>query len=250
MPQNIYDNPKFFAGYDRLRAENAGMNEALEQPALKSLLPDPADLAGMRVLDIGCGAGEMCRWLADRGAGSVVGMDISEWMLQKAAASSHSPVTYIHIPAEDASFEPASFDLIVSSLTLHYVEDISPLFRNIHTWLSGGGRFVFSMEHPVTTAVQGRIEPRWLEDGTGRRVAWKLGHNSDEGERVSAWFVDGVIKYHRTVATVLNTLIDSGFRIARVLEPHAVEEAERARPELLEERMRPPFLFVAAEASA
>ena len=67
MPQNIYDNPEFFAGYDHLRETGAGINEALEQPAIRSLLPD---VRGMRVLDMGCGAGEMCRLLIEKGAKS------------------------------------------------------------------------------------------------------------------------------------------------------------------------------------
>jgi hypothetical protein len=46
---------------------------------------------------------------------------------------------------------------------------------------------------------------------------------------------------------MINTLVDTGFRITRMLEPHATEAAEQVRPELLDERMRPPFLFIAAE---
>ncbi len=72
--------------------------------------------------------------------------------------------------------------------------------------------------------------------------------NVDEGKRVSKWFVDGVVRYHRTVSTLMNTLIDTGFSITRVLEPHASEEEERRNPELLEERKCPAFIFIAAEA--
>ncbi len=245
MPQNIYDNPEFFEGYDRLRETQSGINEVLEQPAIRSLLPD---VSGMRVLDMGCGAGEMCRLLADRGAASVVGMDVSERMLEKAAASPHERVTYIRASAEEASFDAGSFDLVVSSLMLHYVDDVRTLFSKIHIWLVDGGMYVFSMEHPVGTASQGRLKSPWIEDEHGNEIAFKLMDYSDEGERISHWFVDGVVKYHRMTATIVNTLIDEGFRITRLLEPHALEEAEKERPELLSERLRPAFLFIAAEA--
>ena len=189
----------------------------------------------------------MCRWLAERGAASVTGTDISERMLEKARKQVQDRVTYIHGSAEEITVPPASFDLVVSSLMLHYIEDIKPVFEKIYTWLAPGGKFVFSMEHPVTTAAQGLIEPRWETDAAERRVAWRLAHYSDEGERVSRWFVDSVVKYHRTTATMINTLVETGFRITRILEPHATDEAEQQRPELMDERMRPAFLFIAAE---
>jgi SAM-dependent methyltransferase len=257
MAQNIYDNPGFFAEYDRMREHGLGMNESMEQPAIRSLFPGERELAGMRVLDMGCGAGETCRLLAESGAASVTGMDVSRNMLEKAALKPHPAITYIHMAAEEASFEPGSFDFVVSSLMLHYIEDISPLIRNVRSWLRDGGRFVFSMEHPVATAGQGFEESPgkgftnalWLTDENGKRDGWKLMRYADEGRRVSTWFVDGVVKYHRTTATIINTLIDSGFEIERMLEPHASEEVERERPELIEERIRPPFLYVSARAS-
>lgn len=167
--------------------------------------------------------------------------------------SRDSRLTYIHTAAEEAWFEPDSFDLVVSSFLLHYIEDISPVIKNIYSWLSPGGKYVFSMEHPIATSSQGLFDDHWsswLKDEDGKAVAWKVANYSDEGKRVSRWFIDGVEKYHRTMATIINTLVDSGFRITRMLEPHAPEEAERERPELVEERMRPLILFIASEKPA
>jgi 2-polyprenyl-3-methyl-5-hydroxy-6-metoxy-1,4-benzoquinol methylase len=78
-PQNIYDDPDFFAGYRDLRASDGGLNGALEVPALLRLL---ADLAGADVLDLGCGFGDFARLARARGAASVTGVDISERMLR------------------------------------------------------------------------------------------------------------------------------------------------------------------------
>ncbi len=246
MPQNIYDNPEFFARYDAMRVAKAGINEVLEQPAIRSLFP--SDVTGMRVLDMGCGAGETCRYMVQNGAASVTGFDVSERMLEKARSLGDTGITYIHMSAEDSAFDPESFDLVTSSFLVHYVEDIGALFRKIHSWLAPGGKYIFSTEHPVATSSQGRFESGWLKDEDGEKVAWKVAGYQAEGERISRWFIDGVLRYHRTMATLINTLIDSGFQIRRILEPHAAEEAERARPELLEERERPGFLFVSAEA--
>jgi len=66
-PQNIYDDPAFFAGYETLRKSGTGLNDALEQPALLSLLPERFD--GLRVLDLGCGCGGVSRPGGRGGAG-------------------------------------------------------------------------------------------------------------------------------------------------------------------------------------
>src|SRR5215468_10172806 len=71
--QNIYDDPLFFAGYERLRRTAIGLNEVLEQPALRSMLP--ASLEDMRILDLGCGFGDFARKARSEGARAVVGID-------------------------------------------------------------------------------------------------------------------------------------------------------------------------------
>ncbi len=243
MKQNIYDNPEFFDGYKALRERGAGLNSALEQPAMRSLLPD---VRGMRVLDLGCGAGNLCRELRALGASSVTGLDISSRMLELAQAAPCEGIRYVQSPMEDFTADRGSFDLVTSSLAFHYVQDFGGLVSSIAEWLVEGGYLVFSMEHPVATAAQG-IHPGWVRDAEGRKLCWMLDCYRDEGRRESRWFVDGVIRYHRTTETVLNTLIDNGFRIRRILEPHALEQAEAEHPNLLEERRRPPFLLVKAQ---
>jgi ubiquinone/menaquinone biosynthesis C-methylase UbiE len=54
--QNIYDDPSFFEGYEKLRRTATGLNEVLEQLALRSMLPK--SLKSMRILDLGCGCGD------------------------------------------------------------------------------------------------------------------------------------------------------------------------------------------------
>ena len=69
MKQNIYDDQKFFEGYSQLRRHESGLNAAVDQPAMRALLPP---LANKRVLDLGCGFGKMCRYAIDQGAASVM----------------------------------------------------------------------------------------------------------------------------------------------------------------------------------
>lgn len=242
MKQNIYDDPQFFSGYKALRDTRSGLNEVLEQPALYGLLPG---LEGSAALDLGCGAGHLCSQLLSLGARRVVGVDISQNMLEQARESCAGRVELCNLPMEDYDAEAGSFDLVISSLAFHYVSDLAALSRKIHSWLKPHGCLLFSMEHPICTCSQG-IVPGWARDAEGKKLYWCVDQYSYEGRRESRWFIDGVLKYHRTVSSVLNCLIDADFSIARVLEPHAIETAEADRPSLLEERRRPPFLIVKA----
>jgi SAM-dependent methyltransferase len=243
MKQNIYDNPDFFAGYSQLRRHEGGLNAALEWPALHSLLPP---LKGLAVLDLGCGFGKWSRLMREQGAVSVVGIDISTRMLERARAENAiDGITYLNCAIEDAEFDPESFDLVTSSLALHYVERFDRVCRNVARWLRPEGMFVLSVEHPIITAHPDNLEG-WCLDAAGARRHWSVDQYRDEGVRHTRWFVDDVIKYHRTVETYVNTLIDSGLAIARLLEPEGTPEFVRMRPELLDERRRPPFLLISA----
>src|SRR5260370_22439127 len=91
-PQNIYDDPGFFAGYSTLERFGAGWERAMEHADLLALLPE---VDGRRVLDLGCGAGQLARYLATTGAAEGGGGDVSGRMLAPApAAWSHPRWTY------------------------------------------------------------------------------------------------------------------------------------------------------------
>ena len=241
-PQNIYDDPRFFAGYSHLERFGSGWTKAVEHHGFLGLLPD---VEGKRVLDLGCGMGQLALHLAEAGAAEVVGVDISERMLGLARSErSHPRVTYLRQAIEDAAFPPDRFDLVVSSLALHYVEDYPTLVRRVATWLAPGGVLVYSTEHPIYTA--GDPTEGWALDGDGNRLHWALDNYAEEGLREQRWFVDGVRKYHRTIATLVNGLVDAGLSVERVLEPIPDDEVLRRRPDFVDERRRPTFLLVRA----
>jgi hypothetical protein len=82
-------------------------------------------------------------------------------------------------------------------------------------------------------------------DERGRK-SWPVDSYSVEGERTTDWLAKGVVKHHRTIGTTLNTLIDTGFAIDRVIEWRPTPEQIAQQPELDEEKERPMFLIVAA----
>ena len=241
MTQNIYDDPGFFEGYSRLGRSVEGLDGAAEWPALRALLPD---VRGLRVLDLGCGFGWFCRWAREQGAAHVLGLDVSERMLARAQASTRdAAITYTRADMERVELPPASFDLVYSSLALHYVERLDRLLAEVHRALVAGGRLVVSVEHPIYTAP---ADPKWSTDAAGRKT-WPVDGYLVEGPRSTDWLAKGVIKQHRTLGTYLTLLLREGFTIAHVEEWGPTDAQIAARPALAEERQRPAFLLVAAQ---
>jgi len=243
MAQNIYDQPDFFAGYSTLRRSAEGLDGAPEWPALRAMLPP---VRGLRVADLGCGFGWFCRWALDQGAAQVHGVDLSERMLDQARATSPAAITYERADLATLRLPPAGFDLVYSSLALHYLPDIDPLLAMIRTALVPDGRFVFSTEHPVFSAPS---HPGWATDAGGNRI-WPIDGYSVEGARTTNWFAPGVVKYHRTIATTLTALLRAGFRLTHIDEFSPTADQIAARPELEAERDRPMFLMVACVREA
>jgi SAM-dependent methyltransferase len=166
-------------------------------------------------------------------------------MLERARADwAHPRVSYRREAIEHLVFERARFDLVVSSLALHYVEDYAGLMATIASWLAPGGVLVYSIEHPIYTA---RLPGEgWVVDAEGRRTGWRLDRYADEGPREETWFVAGVRKVHRTLATLIDGLIDAGLVVERLVEPVPGERWLRDHPVWADERRRPIFLLVRA----
>lgn len=240
MAQNIYDDPDFFAGYSQLPRQVHGLAGAPEWPAIKAMLPD---LAGRRVADLGCGFGWASRWMRENGAASVLGLDLSRNMIDRAIADTHDEaISYRIADLETLELPHAAFDLVYSALTFHYVQDFARLAGMIGDALVPGGELVFTIEHPIFMAA---ARPGWMQGQDGRKT-WPVNGYSVEGERRTDWFASGVLKYHRTIATTVNTLIEAGFRLRRIDEFAPTREQIAQTPGLAEELERPMMLLVAA----
>lgn len=241
--QNIYDNEAFFAEYMKLREREVNANNLFELPTLFSLLPD---LEGKRILDLGCGTGERCIDYIKRGASQVTGVDISEKMLAVARSeNSHPNITYLEMPMEDIGAIDGEFDVVISSLAFHYVEDFQGVVKNVYRLLCDGGVLLFSQEHPLTTCYSGTGD-RWTRDENGKKLHANIADYCIEGRKDSTWFVEGVQRYHRMFSTIVNTLADTGFKILKMEEPYPTEELVQKYPEYYDLYHKPDFLFVKA----
>ncbi|MYY25766.1 class I SAM-dependent methyltransferase [Elizabethkingia anophelis] len=235
MKQNIYDNPEFFEAYKELRDQDKGINELLEQPVMKRLM---YNANGKSILDIGCGFGHQIQSVLKQNPLAVTGIDISEKMIAETKRRlEDSRVSLQCIAIEDYTIVPETFDIVISSMALHYIENIRPLLHKIYKGLDNKGQFLFSVEHPVCTAAQNG----WTK--VNGNPSWLLQQYAKEGIRKQNWFVDGVIKYHRKLSTLVNELSETGFTIRNIEEPTPDDALLMLRPDFKLHVERPPIVI-------
>lgn len=197
------------------------------------------DLRGRRILDLGCGDARFGRFALEQGCAAYLGIDGSTNMIAAAGevlAGSQGRV--VQAPIEGWEFPREAFDLVVSSLALHYLADVETVFAGANRALVGGGKFVFSVEHPVITSCA-RV---W---GEGKRAEWVVDDYFVEGPRVTSWLGGRVVKFHRTVETYVAAMQKAGFVLDTVRESAPRRERFTDESEFERRRRIPLILFLA-----
>jgi SAM-dependent methyltransferase len=113
---------------------------------------------------------------------------------------------------ETWNYPSHQFDLITSRLALHYIQEIEAVFTEVYQALIEGGRFIFSIEHPLITS----CDRGWQNDGP--RQDWIVDEYFETGPRVTTWMGSKVIKYHRTIEDYFAALQAAGFVVDTLRE--------------------------------
>jgi ubiquinone/menaquinone biosynthesis C-methylase UbiE len=127
--------------------KNNTFNAYYERPSLISLLPE---LHGKSVLDLGCGPGEYFEFFLNEKCSYITAVDLSLTMVDIVKERYRSKVNVYRqnlntgIPKDNDS----TYDLVVRSLTIHYIKNIFFLFKEVYRVLKKNGLFVFSTHHP------------------------------------------------------------------------------------------------------
>ncbi|MCD7898861.1 MAG: class I SAM-dependent methyltransferase [Bacteroides sp.] len=241
MKENKYDDNHFFEQYSQMSRSVNGLEGAGEWHVLQKMLPD---FTGKRLLDLGCGFGWHCKYAMDHGAKSALGIDISENMLARARVMNAAPgIEYLGMPLEDYSYPQESFDIVISSLTFHYIQSFEDMCSKIKRTLVPGGSFVFSVEHPVFTAYGNQD---WYYNEKGEKQHWPVDRYFMEGYRKALFLGEEVVKYHKTLTTYIHTLLQQGFELKELIEPQPSEQSLEAVPEMKDELRRPMMLIISA----
>jgi SAM-dependent methyltransferase len=223
-------------GYDKIASKYAAkvatkpIYAFYERPATLSLLPG---LTGLNVLDAGCGSGRYSDYFLEEGA-TVTAVDANAELVEMTKQRTSSHADKVKVLQADLQkpleFPSSSFDLIVSSLVMHYLEDWDITLSEFYRVLKPNGLFVFSTHHPTMIrqlfGLENYFEKVFLED---------------------TWDIGKVYYYHRSLTEISQELFDVGFVIEQLLEPLPQEDYKDADPIWFEKLSKnPQFLFVRA----
>ncbi|MBU5348048.1 class I SAM-dependent methyltransferase [Paenibacillus lautus] len=236
---DFYDNDTNFENYMQRRQGQENANDTLEKPVIWQLLGDVSD---QLVLDLGCGDAGFGVELLEKGCASYVGIEGSRNMVEAASSNlAGCNGTVVHTRLEDFAYPRDSYDLVLSRLAIHYLQDIERVLQCIYQSLKPNGRFVFSVEHPVITST---LQP------SGTRTNWVVDNYFIEGYREQQWLGGTVRKYHRTVEDYFRAMQEAGFIVEQLRESSPVRE-HFIHEETYERRRRIPlFLFLAGRKSS
>jgi len=228
-----YDNPEFFASYAQMSRSVLGLAGAGEWSQFSAMFPS---LEGKAVLDLGCGYGWHCKYAAENGAARVLGIDQSVRMIEEAKLRNASDrIEYRVCALEEYDYPAETFDVVISNLVLHYIEDLDAVYANIFRMLKPGGVFLLNIEHPTFTA---GVNQTFSQDGT-----WPVDDYYYPGERHTDFLGHTVTKQHHTLAQILGGLLEEGFTLEKVDE---AVPPEQWRDQMPEEMKRPMMLLIRA----
>jgi SAM-dependent methyltransferase len=204
-------------------------------------------LAGARrVLDLGCGEGQIARLVArSGGAERVVGVDTSSAQLAEAARRAGGPA-YARAPAGALPLAPGSFDAVVTCLVLEHLPDLDGALDEVARVLRPGGRFVIFINHPLfQTPSSGWIDDHVLDPP---EQYWRIGPYLPES--VSVEEVDSGVRlpfFHRPLGRYVNSLADRGLYLTRMVEPAPPPGFLARAPQYVDAATVPRLLVLRAE---
>jgi ubiquinone/menaquinone biosynthesis C-methylase UbiE len=189
-------------------------NDQLDYPAVKRLLK--GRVKGRRILDLGCGSGlftrKLCRW-----GGEVIGLDHSRTLLE-IARRENPQIRFVVAEATRMPFAGRTFDLVSSNLVIHYLKNLSPVFREVARVLRPKGCFIFSFHHPVNEVMklEGKI-PVLTPYFHDRAYGWRM-----LGRKMRS--------FHHTFENIFTELSRHGFQVEHLLEPTPSRSSRRIDP--------------------
>lgn len=245
MKQNIYDHKLFFDEYNTMRQNKKGTsaNDLIEIPTIRSLLPS---LTNKKILELGCGFGENCSYFVKNGASYVLGIDISYNMINLAKEKNQNKkIEYKVLAMENIDELKEKYDLVVSSLAIHYVKDFDKLLKDVYDRLNDHGYFIFSQEHPIETATILNAECNEKDNiYIGNKNYFLVSDYNLNGKRIVNWNHCKVIKYHRNFSNIITSIVKSGFQIEEIVEPVPTPKILELKPKYKNQLDRPYFLFI------
>jgi len=224
-----YHSYQEMAEYYYEKVDEKPFNAYYERPGLIELIPD---INGKKVLDAGCAAGWYTDWFLKHGA-EVTAVDFSPKMIEmtKKRVDDKADIIQADLNEPLDFLKDGSMDIVVSSLTLHYLKDWDRIMKEFNRILNKEGSLVFSVHHPFMDYsyfdVDDYFETRLLKDTWSNNVEVEF--------------------YRRPLSEIIRPVTDNGFLIEKVTEPMPTEDFKEKEPNSYERlTKKPQFLFLKA----
>jgi SAM-dependent methyltransferase len=170
-----------------------------------------------RALDVGCGEGRFCRMLKAAHV-NAIGIDPTAQLLEEARRRDPSG-DYRSGKAEELPFEAASFDLVVSYLTLVDIVDFRTAIREMTRVLKPAGALLIANLTGFTSAC---AEQGWVKDHEGRHLHYPVDRYLDEFSFWFEWAGIRIENWHRPLGAYMAALLENGLQLSFFSEPGPV----------------------------
>ena len=168
-----------------------------------------------RVLDVGCGEGQVARRLVAAGVADVVGIDPAAAQLAVGRARAGGP-RYARADARSLPFADHAFDGVVVCLAYEHVDDVDTAVRESARVLAPGGTFLLLVGHPLLQAPGSG----WIDDRAWDERYWRIGTYLQEGTTVDEVAPGVAFEFiHRPVARYVNAMAAAGLPVEHMEEP-------------------------------
>lgn len=227
--------------------------DLVNAPAFQNLLPEIAGLTG---LDVGCGEGYNTRLTAGRSV-RMIAFDISKTFVRYAAdeaRTNKSDIKHAIASASAIPFKDEFFDFIMATMSLMDAPDHESIFTEIFRVLKPGGFLQFSIVHPCFAA----SESSWEFDSEGRKTGficrgyfnpeageieeWSFSHAPEELRKAYPKFQ--VARFNQTLSGWVNLIVNSGFVIEAMDEPHPEGNVRHLFPKYTDSGLIPFSLII------
>lgn len=212
VKQDAFEDPQFITRLRERTNSPESLNRMVDVPCVLELL---GRLDGKSVIDFGCSDGSFLAVCLEQNALRADGVELSRGLANIAKAVADPKRTTIFL-GDICEFESVrKYDLAVSCMVMHYIDNAERALAQIHASLKPQSTFVMSIRHPIRTA-----NPDGLNS---KQDAWTCRTYFEEGERNWNWLEHNLTIYHRSIGTWYNVLKAAGFHIDEIREPRPSE---------------------------
>ncbi|MGL4758287.1 MAG: class I SAM-dependent methyltransferase [Patescibacteria group bacterium] len=221
----------------------------LEKPAMKKIL---FGRVFDSVLDLGCASGDDLEWLKDHSL-SIKGLDSSKGLLDIAQFNYPQIKFYLQDLNTNKTLND-KYDLIYSSLTLHYIEDWKSLFEEFYNKLNENGVLLFSTHHPIKWGSRSNKNSEFNEFVMGYKKSKK--EKTDKSFEIYGDYLNTypikeklfqqleITHYNRSLSEMFKIFVESGFEVKQFIEPIPTEDSKSIVRDFYEVHSRIPLFVI------